>query len=150
MLSPARDPRHAVAGTVLSGPVRRRNHENCLLSVPVLPGEGGCSGVSSIPGSQAWLRMEQIVLLCHSQLWACQLASLREQASRRDVGLPLIWPAPGFLLAPGQPGLGPESASETARSSSLWQSLFCSTGFKMAAQLQSPQLTLHLPGEATG
>lgn len=118
--------------------------------MPVLTGEGGCSGVSSIPGSQVWLRMEQIVLLCHSQLWVCQLGSLREQASRRDVDLPLIWPAPGFLLALGQPGLGPESGSDMARSPSLWQSLFCSTGLKMAARLQSPQLTLHLPEEATG
>lgn len=49
--------------------------------------------------------MEQILLLCHSQPWVCQLGSLRAEASRLDVDLPLICPALGFLLAPCQPGL---------------------------------------------
>lgn len=49
--------------------------------------------------------MEHTVLLCHSQPWVCQLGSLRGEASRLDVDLPLIRIALGFLLAPHQPGL---------------------------------------------
>lgn len=50
--------------------------------------------------------MEQIVLLCHNQLWVCQLDSLRGEAGRPDVDMPLIRPARGSLLASGQPGFG--------------------------------------------
>lgn len=68
--------------------------------------------------------MEQIVLLCHNQLWVCQLDSLRGEAGRPDVDMPLIRPARGSLLASGQPGFG------------AWIWLRCGVEFLAASSLQ--------------
>lgn len=97
--SPARDPRHSLGG---GGPVwscPEQNNENCVSLHPVLGRGGHVLRSQQHPWLPGLALNEQIVLLCHSQLGVCQLGSLRGEAGRPGVELPLICPAQGFLLS---------------------------------------------------